>query len=280
MNKRDDWQEVQNYIRAMESSIHELDKLPFSSRMIRNAHKTLMHGVRGERKQPGEFRVSQNWIGGATLNDAIFIPPAHSSINTLMNDLEKFVHNEAIHFPELLKVALVHYQFESIHPFLDGNGRVGRLMITLYLVSKGMLKKPVLYLSDFMERNRTLYYDNLMRVREKNDIAQWFKFFLTGVIETAKGGISTFDAILQLQKQTEAQVNTLGSRAGNAQKVCKYLYQKPIINAETVCKITNISPPTAYTLLMEMQRLKILHEITGGQRSRMYMFDSYVKLFR
>ena len=198
--KRSDWEEVQNYIQAMNTAIELLHQLPFSSRLIRDTHKILLQGVRGEKKQPGEFRVSQNWIGGASINDAVFIPPAHSSIADLMSDMEKFANDELNYFPDLLKIALIHYQFETVHPFLDGNGRVGRLMITLYLVSKGILKKPILYLSDFLERNRNLYYDNLMDVRLKGDLTKWFKFFLVGVIETAKNGIVTFDGILQLQK--------------------------------------------------------------------------------
>ena len=162
--RRDDWQEVQNYIAALNNAIAELENLPFSSRLIKHTHKILLSGVRGKHKLPGEFRRSQNWIGGASIADATFIPPTHSSVNGYMGDLEKFAHNREFFFPELLKIALIHYQFETIHPFLDGNGRVGRLMITLYLVEKGILKQPILYLSDFFERNRTLYYDNLMRV--------------------------------------------------------------------------------------------------------------------
>ena len=186
----------------MSTAIHRLDTLPFSSRLIREAHAILMHGVRGEHKMSGEFRRTQNWIGGATINDAIFVPPVHTSIDELMADLESFVHDETHHFPELLKIALVHYQFETIHPFLDVNGRIGRLMIALYLVSKGILKRPVLYLSDFFERNRALYYDNLMRVRQKNDLEQWFKLFLVGLIETARSGIATFDSILKLRRRS------------------------------------------------------------------------------
>ena len=155
--------------------------------------KILLQGVRGKHKIPREFRSSQNWIGGASINDATFIPPIHSDINDYMGDLENFAHNSESFFSDLLKVALIHYQFETIHPFLDGNGRVGRLMITLYLMEKRILKKPILYLSDFFEKNRTLYYDNLTRVREKDDLTQWFNFFLVGVIETAKSSISAFD---------------------------------------------------------------------------------------
>ena len=279
-DKRDDWEEVQNYTKAMESAVLALEKLPFSSRLIRETHRVLLQGVRGEKKQPGEFRNSQNWIGGATLNDALFIPPVHTSLPELMSDIEKFLHNEEIFFPELLKIAMVHYQFETIHPFLDGNGRVGRLLIPLYLVDKGLLKKPILYLSDFMESHRTLYYENLMNVREKNDIIQWFKFFLVGIIETAKNGISTFDGIMQLQKQNDLKIQSLGSRAANAQKVTNYLYQRPVINVEKVSEIAGISMPSAYKLISELERLEILREFTGGQRSRMYSFDNYLKLFR
>jgi len=280
LDKRDDWEEVQNYTKAMEIAIQSLDKLPFSSRLIKETHKVLLQGVRGEKKQPGEFRNSQNWIGGATLNDALFIPPVHTSVPELMSDIEKFIHNEEIFFPELLKIALVHYQFETIHPFLDGNGRVGRLLIPLYLVDKGILKKPILYLSDFMENHRTLYYENLMNVRNKNDITQWFKFFLVGIIETAKKGISTFDGIMQLQKQNDLKIQSLGSRAANAQKITNYLYQRPVINVEKVSEIAEISMPSAYKLISELERVEVLREFTGGQRGRMYMFDNYLKLFR
>lgn len=279
LDKRDDWEEVQNYVAAMNMAISRIQALPFSSRLIRETHAILLQGVRGERKQPGEFRVSQNWIGGASLDDAVFVPPVHTSISELMNDIEKFVHNNPHYFPELLKIALIHYQFETIHPFLDGNGRVGRLMITLYLVSKGILKQPVLYLSDFFERNRTHYYDNLMRVREKNDLLHWFKFFLVGIIETAKSGIMTFDNILKLQKQVDEKIQSLGSRAANAQKIVLHLYHNPVINAAKVGNIADISPASAYKLIADLERLEILHEVTGGKRGKMYLFSQYIHLF-
>ncbi len=279
LEKREDWEEVQNYTRAMEWAIRELENLPFSSRLIRETHKILLKGVRGERKQPGEFRKSQNWIGGATLTDATFIPPAHSAIPELMGDLEKFLHNEEIFIPELLKIGLVHYQFETIHPFLDGNGRVGRLLIPLYLIDKGILKKPVLYLSDFFEKNRKLYYDNLMVVREKNDLSQWFRFFLVGIIETARHGVATFDNILRLQKQVEMNLQNLGSRAANAKKVVDHLYVRPMINAEKASEIAGISMPSSYKLIADLEKLDILREITGGQRGRVYVFERYLQIF-
>lgn len=280
LDKRDDWEEVQNYIKAMEWAVYQLDKLPFSSRLIRETHRILLQGVRGEKKRPGEFRISQNWIGGATINDAVFIPPVHTSVPELMSDIEKFIHNQEIHIPELLRIGLVHYQFETIHPFLDGNGRVGRLIIPLYLVSKGIIRKPVLYLSDFFEKNRKLYFDNLTRVREKNDLEQWFKFFLVGVIETAKNGIKTFDGIMQLQKQTDIKIQSLGSRISKAKKVIDYLYKRPMITADKVSEIASVSMPSSYKLISGLEDINILKEMTGRQRSRMYVFDSYIKLFR
>ncbi|MGC9196103.1 MAG: Fic family protein [Syntrophobacteraceae bacterium] len=280
LDKRDDWEEVQNYVAAMNEAIAKLQTLPFSARMIREVHKTLLQGVRGKHKQPGEFRRSQNWIGGATINDAVFVPPLHRSIAELIDDIEKFVHNDSQYFPELLKIALVHYQFETIHPFLDGNGRVGRLLITLYLVSKGILKKPVLYLSDFFEHNRTHYYDNLMRVREKNDLLQWFRFFLVGIIETAKASINTFDNILKLQKDIEVKIRTLGSRTANAQTVVNYLYQQPLIDAAKLGEIAAISPASAYKLIGDLEQLRILREITGGKRGKTYLFMEYLQLFK
>jgi len=279
LDKRDDWEEVQNYIEAMNHAIDLLDKLPFSSRLIKETHRVLLQGVRGEHKQPGAFRQSQNWIGGASISDAIFIPPVSSSLPELMSDIEKFAHNEMVQLPELLKIALIHYQFETVHPFLDGNGRVGRLLITLYLVNKGILKKPILYLSDFFERNRMAYYDNLMRVREKNDLAQWFKFFLVGIIQTAKGGISTFDNILKLQRKVEAQIHTLGNRAANAQKVLDHLYQRPIADAAKIIEAADVSAATGYKLISDLVRLGVLKEQTGGKRGRVYSFEEYLRLY-
>lgn len=278
--QRDDWEEVQNYIKALNSAIQSLDELPLSSRLIKMAHKVLLQGVRGKHKIPGQFRTSQNWIGGASISDAIFIPPPHHEINRLMGDLDKFSHNSDIKLPHLLKIALIHYQFETIHPFLDGNGRVGRLLITLYLVEKGILKKPVLYLSNFFERNRQLYYDNLMKVRTSSDIKQWFKFFLVGIIETAKESITTFDSIMKLQKEVDMKIQTLGARTSNARKVINQLYLRPLITVQKVADLTELSLPSAYKLINELEDLEILKEITGAKRGKQYWFDDYIKLFK
>lgn len=279
-DKRGDWEEIQNYIAAMKSAIQELEKLPFSSRLIRNTHSVLMQGVRGETKQPGEFRKSQNWIGGASINDATFVPPVHENIPKLMGDLENFMHDESQHLPDLVKIAIMHYQFETIHPFLDGNGRVGRLMITLFLVSCGILKQPILYLSDYFEKNRTDYYDYLMRVRLKDDLSGWVQFFLKGVIETAKSSIQTFDGILKLQKEVDAILRSMGARSANAQKVVTHLFKRPLISAERASEVAEVSMPTAYKLIKSLEEYEILHEVTGAERNRLYIFKEYIDLFR
>jgi len=278
--KKDDWEEVQNYIQAMHKAIEMLGKLPFSSRLIRETHKTLLQGVRGEHKLPGVFRTSQNWIGGASIADATFVPPVDNTISDLMSDLENFAHNSEVYFPDLLKIAIIHYQFETIHPFLDGNGRVGRLLITLYLVDKDILKNPILYLSDFFERNKSLYYDNLMKARTDDNITQWLKFFLVGVIETAQKGVQTFDAILKLKQNTELNIQSLGTRGNNAQKIMQYLFKRPMIDVNKVVTITGVSKKTAYNLIADLEELEILKEVTGGKRDKLYVFDSYLKLFK
>lgn len=276
---RDDWQEVQNYIAAMSEAVIALQSLPFSSRLIKQIHKVLMRGVRGEKKNPGNFRNSQNWIGGATLNDAVFIPPPHTEVPALISDLEKLANDIHNPMPDLLKIALIHYQFETIHPFLDGNGRVGRLLIPLYLVNEGILKQPILYLSDFFERHRQLYYDNLMRVRTHNDINQWFKFFLTGILETARQGIQTFDGILQLQKSMDLRIKHLGSRVSDANKVLNYMYNRPIVDVQTVAVIIHKSNVSAYKLINDLEKADIIKEISGARRNKVYSFQEYLSLF-
>lgn len=279
IDKRDDWEEVQNYISAMNEAVKLLHRSPFSSRLIKQTHKILLQGVRGEHKLPGEYRSSQNWIGGATLNDAVFIPPVHTSINELMSDLENFANDELNPLPDLVKIAIIHYQFETIHPFLDGNGRVGRLLITIYLISKGILKQPILYLSDFFENNQQLYYDNLMIARTHNNLNQWLKFFLTGVIETAKKGVTTFDGIMQLQRNLELKLKSLGNRGENAKKIIEYLYTQPVIEVYRVEAIIKKSSVTAYKLINDLEKLEILKEISGTQRNKLYVFKDYLALF-
>ncbi len=278
--RMDDWQEVSNYIEATNISIQKLKNLPVSTRLLKEAHKLLMKGVRGELRNPGEYRASQNWIGGATINDATYIPPVHTEVNELMGNLESFLHNDQIDVPVLIRAGIAHYQFETIHPFLDGNGRIGRLLITLYLVSSGMLIKPSLYLSDYFERNRTLYYDNLNNVRKLNQLAQWIKFFLVGIIETSNKGIDTFKSILKLKQQIEDnKLTTLGKKLPTAKRLIKYLYGKPVVTAQDVLDELKVSLPTANSLLSDFENLKILKEKTGWKRNREFEFTEYLNLF-
>lgn len=277
--KRDDWREVRNYIDAVNTAIAELKNLPLSNRLLRQTHAILMRGVRGEHKQPGEFRASQNWIGGSSLADAAFIPPHHEGVADMMGDLEKFWHNGQIAVPHLVRAAISHYQFETIHPFLDGNGRIGRLLIPLYLVSHGLLAKPSLYLSDFFERHRAAYYDALMRVRTGNDMIHWVRFFLNGVAQTAAKGREVFRQILALRTEAEHAVLDLGKRAPTAQLALNLLYRNPIVNAGDLAQALSITTPTANALIKSLVGLGILVETTGQQRWRAYSFDRYLRLF-
>ena len=278
--KKDDWQEVQNYVRAMNEAIESLKYLPLSNRLLRQTHKTLLEGVRGKHKLPGEFRQSQNWIGGSSLADAVFIPPHHESVPDLMADLERFLHNEQTPVPHLIKIGIAHYQFETIHPFLDGNGRIGRLLITLYLVSNKLLYKPTLYLSDFFEKNKSLYYDNLTRVRTHNDLTQWLRFFLEGVRSTAESSIETFKKIIALRHEVELKIITLGKKQLSAKRLLQYLYMRPIVDIGDVAEALEINFSTATRLVDDFVRLKILVEKTGFKRNRQFSFDKYLMLFR
>ena len=279
--KRDDWGEVNNYINAMNYAIDKLQELPLSNRLLKETHRILLQSVRGEHKKPGEFRNSQNWIGGASLKDAKFIPPVHNEVPDLMSDLEKFIHNKSISVPHLIRIAIVHYQFETIHPFLDGNGRIGRLLITLYLVSMKIMDKPLLYLSEFFENNKGLYYDNLSLVREKNDLIQWVKYFLVGVSKTSDKAILTLKKIVEIKHLYEEEKLLILKRRYEKGKILfQKLFSKPLVGMNDVQQITGLSPRTASNLVDWFIGNGILHEITGMQRNRIFIFDEYVKLFK
>ena len=277
---RDDWQEVQNYIFAINEAIEQLKTLPLSNRLLRDTHRRLMQSVRGKDKMPGEFRLSQNWIG-ISLKNAVFVPPHHDDVPALMSDLELFLHDEANHVPHLIKIAIAHYQFETIHPFLDGNGRLGRLMIALYFASAGLLVKPALYLSDYFERNKTEYVDRLMAVRLGNHMDQWLVFFLHGVRETAQRSIGVFRSILLLKEQLEREVIPRFStrKQPNAQALMRLLYQRPIVDVKQVFTALELNANTASSLVADFIQHGILREITGQRRNRLFAFDAYLGIF-
>ncbi len=279
--KRDDWREVQNYIQALNYSISRLEKIPLSNRLIKETHKVLMQGVRGKHKLPGEFRTSQNWIG-VSLKHATFIPPHHELVPDLMSDLEIFIHNEEVHVPHLIRIGLIHYQFETIHPFLDGNGRLGRLLIALYLANFDLLLRPALYLSDFFERNKGDYYDHLSAVRTTDNLGGWLRFFLCGVQETAQHSIEVFKAILALKERIEREIIPVFHvrRQRNAQRLMRNLYQHPVVNIKQVRKLLEAQTNTASALVNDFVNHGILREMTGHKRNRLFIFTEYVQLFQ
>lgn len=277
---RNDWKEVQNYIAALNAAIESLSTLPLSSRLLKQTHAILLDSVRGEHKLPGEFRISQNWIGGHSLAEAVFIPPHHQYVNDLMGDIELFLHNDDIHLPALIRIAIAHYQFETIHPFLDGNGRIGRLLITLFLISEGILEKPLLYLSSYFEKDKTLYYDNLMGVRHKNDMLQWLKYFLVGIEQTATLAVNTLSRILGLKTQIEQDIqNSFGRRGASAQVLLNALFARPVVRVEDAQNICQLSYKAANQLVSLMQQQGVLQEITGQSRNRLFMFSAYLAVF-
>ena len=278
--KKDDWKEVQNYIKAMNYSIERLKELPVCMRLLQEAHKILLTGVRGERKQPGEIRTSQNWISGTSIQTAAFIPPHPNDLPELTKDLEYFWHNKGLQIPHLIKMAISHYQFETMHPFLDGNGRIGRLLITLHLIELGILQKPTLYLSDFFERNKGEYYDSLMFVRTRNDMDQWIIFFLSAVVETAKKGKATFEKIIALRSRYEQQIMSFGRRAKLGHSLLLQLFSSPATTVSDTAKRLDISISASNTLVNQMTKVGILKELTGFSRNRIFILHEYIDLFR
>ena len=278
--KRDDWEEVQNYVKATNYGIERIrDGFPVCTRLIREIHEILMQGVRGEYKTPGEFRVSQNWIGGSMPSTAVYVPPPHTEIAECLSDFEKFINNEEIDTPDLVKIAILHYQFESIHPFLDGNGRIGRLLIPLYIQSKGMLEKSCLYISDYIERNKDTYYDMLTRVRTHNDMIGWIKFFLEAVIETSKTAKEKFRKVVELTVEMDKIIVNLPVKSDNAKKVINVLYNEPIINRKKLCNITKIKEGTIKNIINCLLENDIIVETTGYSRNQIFTFQKYTDLF-
>jgi len=276
-----DVREVINYVQAMNYGLERLTTLPVSVRLIREIHERLLKGVRGHKLTPGELRRSQNWIGpgGCTLNEATFVPPPPDAVPQALSDLERFLH-EKDDLPVLVKVGLAHAQFETIHPFLDGNGRVGRLLITFLLCERGVLHKPVLYLSHYFKRHRQEYYDRLQAVRDAGDWEGWLGFFLRGVVDVSAQATETARRILALRERRREQITqSFGRAAGNGLKVLEQLFRTPIISVKKVQTITKTTFPAANQLVQRLVQLGVLKEVTGQARNRQFRFEEYVQLF-
>jgi len=273
--------EVVNYVRAMNQGLARLAELPVSVRLIREIHAALMKGVRGGRLQPGDLRTSQNWIGpaGCTLNTATFVPPPHYAVPEALGELEQFLHRDD-DLPPLVKIALAHAQFETIHPFLDGNGRVGRLLISFLLTERGVLHKPVLYLSHFFKQHRQSYYDHLQAVRDLGAWEAWLALFLRGVAAVAAEATETARRILHLREAHRAAITAqLGRAAGNGHKVLESLFDRPIVAVNDVRKMTDTTYAAANSLVSRLVRLGVLSEMTGNVRNRRFRYAPYINLF-
>lgn len=273
--------EVLNYVSAMNYGLSRLDELPLSIRIITEIHQQLLGGVRGREKNPGEIRRSQNWIGagGCSLHNATFVPPPPHEVMILLGSLELFMHEED-HIPILIKIGLIHAQFETIHPFLDGNGRVGRLLITFLLCQKGILSRPVLYLSHFFKRYRQEYYDFLQRTRDLGDWEGWVKFFLTGIAEVSQEATTTARAIVSLREEHRMLVTReFGRAAGNGLVVLEKLYERPIMNVNEIAKMLSVTYAAANQLVQRFCDAGILQEITGQKRNRVFRYTPYIALF-
>jgi Fic family protein len=278
-----DLEEVVNYISAMNTGLERLQHLPLSLRLIKEIHLALMRGVRGNEKSPGEFRTSQNWIGppGCSLAKATYVPPPPHEMMIALGDWEKFLHNDKIHMPMLLKVGIAHAQFETIHPFLDGNGRIGRLLITFLLCEAKIMKWPSLCISHFFKEYKSEYYTRLQDTRDKGEWEGWLKFFLRGVSEVAQEATRTASRILQVREDTQKLISGRLTRAsaGNAMALLSKLFYQPVVSVQQVSEIIDMTYATANYLVSDLEQIGVLKEITGGGRNRKYAFDPYLELF-
>ncbi len=274
----DDVQEVSNYVAAMNYGLERLKELPLSFRLLKEIHKVLLAKGRGNEKEPGEFRRSQNWVGGSRPGNAIFVPPPPDQLGECLGALEKFLHNDPVKTPLLIKAALAHVQFETIHPFLDGNGRLGRLLITFLFCAEGTLREPLLYLSLYFKQHRQQYYDLLQAVRLNGDWEAWLRFFLKGVEETANQAAQTARSLMQLAAADEKRIQAIGKAAGSALRVHRLLQTQPIISVATASKELSLSPPTTTAALGHLQKLGIVNETTGRNYGRLYAYAEYLKI--
>lgn len=275
-NVPSDVDEIRNYIRAMNYGIERLKTFPLSLRLIREIHEKLLHGVRGQHKTPGDFRTSQNWIGGPSIETATFIPPPVHELMRCLSDLEKFIHTQAL--PVLIRTGLMHAQFETIHPFLDGNGRVGRLLTTFYLYKEGVLLRPLLYLSVFFKHHRQNYYDRLNNYRS-GGVNDWLKFFLEGIRTVSLEAIETAKKITSLREKHVELVSKFGRNANTALLLLNKLYTFPIVDTQLVSKLTGLSKVPTLSLINKFVSSGILHEVTGKERNRQFVYKEYLRQF-
>ena len=275
-----DVEEVVNYVKAMNYGLQRLETLPLSLRLIREIHEVLLKDSRGGERNPGEFRRTQNWIGppGATLTNAVFVPPPVPEMVEALNDLERFLRSEEP-MPALVRCALAHVQFETIHPFLDGNGRLGRLLVTFMLCEKGILRRPLLYLSLFFKQNRQEYYDRLMAVRTQGDFEGWIKFFLKGVAEISAQATDTARAILALREQHRGILSYNGLATPSSLTLLERLYEHPMLTVSKAAELLDVTFPTANSIVGQFQRLGLLEEVTGRQRRRLFAYQPYIQIF-
>lgn len=275
-----DVRESANYIRAVNHGIDSIatNRLPLSNRLLREVHALLLSDGRGADRAPGGFRRSQNWIGGTRPGNARYVPPPWTQVAPAMGDLEKFLHDQPVRTPVLLKAALAHVQFETIHPFLDGNGRVGRLLITLLLYAERVLRRPLLYLSLYLKRNRDSYYDHLQRVRTEGAWEEWLGFFLEGVIEVAASTTETTQRIVEMVQRDRERIHALGRGAATAHRVHDFATRRVILRASSVASQLGLSDPPVYAAIARLQEAGILSEVTGRKRGRVYTYDEYLAL--
>jgi Fic family protein len=274
----DDIREVSNYVDAMIYGLERLEELPLSLRLIREMHERLLHSGRGGTKSPGEFRRSQNWIGGTRPGNALFVPPPTTELDACLDALERFMHESESRLPALIKAGLLHVQFETIHPFLDGNGRIGRLLVTLYLCVNGVLRKPLLYLSLYLKTHRTDYYRLLQEVREHGAWEAWLDFFLAGVADTANQAFDAATRIVELFKEDRERITAKSDRAGSALRVHDLFQQNPFLTANRLVEQTGLSAPTVNAVLADLERLGVIDEVTGKRRGRVFGYRQYLAI--
>ena len=273
----DDVKEIRNYLTALNYGLNRVNTLPLSLRLIREVHKILLEGVRGADKNPGQFRQSQNWIGGRSIATATYVPPPVNEMKSLLDNFEKYLYQDDS-IPHLIKAALIHAQFELIHPFLDGNGRIGRLLITFYLNHKSVISKPTLYLSKFFKKHRKQYYENLLNLSEKHNFKDWTSFFLEGILSTSKEAVELARAIKELRERDLVKIQSLGRSAKNGNTVFNHLFEKPIVNVDDVSTLLNLTFPNAQNLIKKLIDKRILVLYKNPKRNRLYVYRDYLNI--